>query len=744
MTIGLKRGTVALCNHDPEWRVLAAETIQRLWNILGDAAVDIQHVGSTAITGIKAKPIIDIAVAARDFDEVMALAPALEEKGFIYRKREKHDEESLLFACGDYSKSDGIVNHFIHVVKSDGAELINYLSFRDYMNTHPDDAMAYEVLKVRLMLENPIDPGREKYLARKKDFITEKLRLARLWDDFGRRFTKIEPINKGWSEDKKYCVTAMNGTKHLLRISPIARYEHRKHLHEMMQRVSAFGVPMCHPIDFGTCDDGVFSLQSWIDGDDLEENLPLLSETEQYVLGLQSGEILRGIHSIPAPDNQEEWAVRFSRKTDYKIKKYRECGIRFDGDDAVIDYIEQNRELLENRPQSLQHGDYCISNMMYADNKVYAIDFSFDCGDPWQDFESIRWAVDKSIYFSTGMVNGYFNTNVPNEFWALLKLYLAEGCFHNIVWAVNTEVQKQIDTTLRQIKDVLNWFNKFQDIEPTWYLKDFYIQYIDGVPYKLKSPFDFSFIGKYGKVFKVFDGQDGGNICFGAEKDGKRYFVKFAGAPQARYDGKIEDAINRLKASVGVYKDIGEHPSLIRFIGAAEIGGGFAVIFEWTDALGVGRMYSLNHRRFMALPIEKRIRVFKDILTFHSFICARGYVAIDFYDGSIMYDFENEKTVICDIDFYQKMPYRGEMGLWGSSRFVSPEECKQDEIMDEITTVYTMGATAFCLFTDSDRSPEAWPLSPELYDIITRAVSDDRSERQQSIRQLFEEWRAVK
>ena len=104
------------------------------------------------------------------------------------------------------------------------------------------------------------------------------------------------------------------------------------------------------------------------------------------------------------------------------------------------------------------------------------------------------------------------------------------------------------------------------------------------MPYKLKSPFDFSFISKYGKVFKVFDDQDGGNVCFGTEKNGKRYFVKFAGAPQARYDGKIEDAIARLKASVKVYQDIGKHPSLIRFISTEEIGGGFAVIFEWTDA----------------------------------------------------------------------------------------------------------------------------------------------------------------
>jgi serine/threonine-protein kinase len=57
--------------------------------------------------------------------------------------------------------------------------------------------------------------------------------------------------------------------------------------------------------------------------------------------------------------------------------------------------------------------------------------------------------------------------------------------------------------------------------------------------------------------------------------------------------------------------------------------------------------------------------------------------------------------------------------------------------------VYTMGATAFCLFSDYDRSPEAWPLSPELYAIAKRAVSDERGERQQSIEQYITEWRAA-
>jgi aminoglycoside phosphotransferase (APT) family kinase protein len=67
--------------------------------------------------------------------------------------------------------------------------------------------------------------------------------------------TIIEPITKGWSEDKKYCVTKADGTKVLLRVSAMERYETRKSLFTMLERVAALGVPMCLPIAFGTCAD---------------------------------------------------------------------------------------------------------------------------------------------------------------------------------------------------------------------------------------------------------------------------------------------------------------------------------------------------------------------------------------------------------------------------------------------------------------------------------------------------------
>ena len=147
----------------------------------------------------------------------------------------------------------------------------------------------------------------------------------------------------------------------------------------------------------------------------------------------------------------------------------------------------------------------------------------------------------------------------------------------------------------------------------------------------------------------------------------------------------------------------------------------------------------------MALPLMTKVKIFEDILDFHTHVAAKGYVAIDFYAGSIMYSPMGDKTIICDIDFYAKKPYVNQMGrLWGSSSFMSPEEFTLGAKIDEITNVYVMGATAFALFTDSDRTPEKWPLDARLYNIVKKAASDERSQRQQSIRQLIGEWKTEK
>ncbi|CAM3206704.1 phosphotransferase [Filibacter tadaridae] len=122
-------------------------------------------------------------------------------------------------------------------------------------------------------------------------------------------FKKIKPINKGWSSDKKHYIETVANKKLLLRIAGILEYDKKNSEFEMMKRIAESGVSMSKPIDFGICDNGksAYSLFTWCDGEDADIVLPKMTKTRQYELGVKSGLLLRKIHTIPAPDEQEPW-----------------------------------------------------------------------------------------------------------------------------------------------------------------------------------------------------------------------------------------------------------------------------------------------------------------------------------------------------------------------------------------------------------------------------------------------------
>lgn len=559
-------------------------------------------------------------------------------------------------------------------------------------------------------------------------------------------FRKIEPVDKGWSNDQKYFIETKDARRLLLRVSHRSQYHRKQAEFEHMQQLFSLGVPMSQPLAFGTFaqNSAVYQLLTWCDGADAETAVPLLPETEQYVLGVTSGEILRKIHTLPAPETQEEWAAHFRRKTRMKLEKYRSCGISFDGDSHIIAYLESNWSLLENRPQCCQHGDYHIGNMILSpENQLFIIDFNRqDFGDPWEEFNRISWSAMASPHFATGQLVGYFSGRPPMEFFQLLAFYIASNALSSVYWAIPFG-QREVDTMLAQNREILLWYDNMKNPVPTWFLPDFYFQYIDQTPCKLKQPFDLSFLCRYGTVFQVFDDQDSGNLCFGTEKDGEKYFVKFAGAPSARSTCTPEEAIANLKAALPLYHAL-SHEALIMLVREEAIGGGYAAVFRWAEGICMGRMYPKSFHAFRMLSTQQKLQVFSAVLQFHIHVHAKGYVAVDFYDGSILYDPETEKTTICDIDFYAKKPYVNHMGrLWGSSVYMSPEEFLKDAKIDETTNVYTMGALAFALFADYDRSPAAWTQGDALYTVAKKATRDDRAARWHSIAEMTEQWNAA-
>ncbi|MFI6423626.1 hypothetical protein [Promicromonospora sp. NPDC050880] len=264
---------------------------------------------------------------------------------------------------------------------------------------------------------------------------------------------------------------------------------------------------------------------------------------------------------------------------------------------------------------------------------------------------------------------------------------------------------------------------------------------VDGLPVRLRAPHDLSFVARWGTVFAVLDQQDSGNLCLGVEGPGGRVFVKYAGAPTARYDGALTDAVDRARQAGAVYRSLA-HPSLVRLREAVDVGAGHALVFDWTDATPVGRQYERSHV-VRSLPLPARVDAVRQIYDFHVHAAARGWVAVDLYDGSVMLDPATGRVTLCDLDLYERAPVVNRMGrMWGSTRFMSPEEHELGAVIDEVTNVVALGALAHTFLGDDEtKSRAAWAGSDALFDVAARALRPERGARWPSVAALAEAWR---
>ena len=175
MSIGLKKGTVKLEPHSLEWETAAQDIIVNLKEILKNDIVDAQHIGSTSIKGIYAKPIIDIVVGVESFDKIFRHNDILSANGIVYRRQDHPGQH--LYICGDLKNN--IHTHYIHVVIWGEKAWNDYINMRDYLNAHPEKAIEYSELKKALADKLPND--RVAYTNAKSCFIEKTLKEALIW-----------------------------------------------------------------------------------------------------------------------------------------------------------------------------------------------------------------------------------------------------------------------------------------------------------------------------------------------------------------------------------------------------------------------------------------------------------------------------------------------------------------------------------------------------------------------------------
>ncbi|HSB66638.1 MAG TPA: GrpB family protein [Anaerolineales bacterium] len=168
--LGLEKGQVRLVPYAPEWKLYFEREKAALQEALGSRVLDIQHVGSTSIPGMIAKPIVDIAIAVVDFEEARECVPLVEELGYEYKG------EFGIPRRHYFVKGDPRLFH-LHMSEMIGLEWQNTLLFRDYLRHHPAVAEEYALLKQQLAEKYPQD--REAYLNGKTDFIEHVLNQCR-------------------------------------------------------------------------------------------------------------------------------------------------------------------------------------------------------------------------------------------------------------------------------------------------------------------------------------------------------------------------------------------------------------------------------------------------------------------------------------------------------------------------------------------------------------------------------------
>jgi GrpB-like predicted nucleotidyltransferase (UPF0157 family) len=166
---------VKVVPHDPRWRDAFAAEAEHVSAALGANAVAIHHIGSTAIPGIHAKPVIDVLVEVADVAELDARSSAMQSLGYqvmgeygipgrrYFRKDDQH----------------GTRTHQVHAFQAGSGEVRRHLVFRDYMIAHPADAQRYGELKRKQAEEYPHDM--DGYMDGKDGFIREMDRRAAAW-----------------------------------------------------------------------------------------------------------------------------------------------------------------------------------------------------------------------------------------------------------------------------------------------------------------------------------------------------------------------------------------------------------------------------------------------------------------------------------------------------------------------------------------------------------------------------------
>ena len=180
----MSRRTVIVEDYDPSWPLDFGILRQRIWPSLSDVALRIEHVGSTSVPGLAAKPIIDMTIVVATRDDVPKAIERLAMLGYVHRGNLGIDDREA------FDHPAGLRRHNLYVCPEGTIGVVNQVAVRDYLCANPEATARYGALKKQLADRFPDDIDR--YVLGKTDFVLDVLRRAGLTAE---QIEKIERDN---------------------------------------------------------------------------------------------------------------------------------------------------------------------------------------------------------------------------------------------------------------------------------------------------------------------------------------------------------------------------------------------------------------------------------------------------------------------------------------------------------------------------------------------------------------------
>jgi GrpB-like predicted nucleotidyltransferase (UPF0157 family) len=177
--------TIVVVDYDEEWPRRFEKLRARIWPVLSDVAIRIEHVGSTAVPGLAAKPIIDMTVVVAGRSDVTLTIKRLATLGYRHRGNLGIEDREA------FDHRTDLPQHNLYVCPEGTIGVVNQLAVRDHLRAHPDAACHYGNLKRRLAVEFSTDI--DSYVFGKTDFILDVLRRVGLTDE---QLASIEHVNR--------------------------------------------------------------------------------------------------------------------------------------------------------------------------------------------------------------------------------------------------------------------------------------------------------------------------------------------------------------------------------------------------------------------------------------------------------------------------------------------------------------------------------------------------------------------